>query len=398
MGRQVGGFVDEAFNTHGNTADEFVQLMENARTRAGDVRYDAARATAGDVDLNRTLQTLEDIRDPAGVLGSPVTSGQTVAPGGVEQAARLIGREGAGPTGAADFNVMLDTKRQIGDIASEAQRAGRNYEASQVGRIQRELDSALQQASPGYRRANDTFSRMSRPIEAVEQGQRAVGRGRAADNINTFNQMERPGQRGFRVGYADKLNESLGGPSVGGRINQMLHGDMADEIGAFATPGKADLLNEQLQRSADMIRTGNIANGGSPTAELLSQQGDIGIDPIAAGGQLLSGNVGGAIKSLLGGLSNGMNGNTEAVRNQLIPMLLSGKVGGPQGGVNIGNLLQSLQDQTAARQAAGINIRRGMSSSILPTILNNQNSPSTVNVTPESQEAFINRARLYGGR
>jgi hypothetical protein len=239
---------------------------------------------------------------------------------------------------------------------------------------------------------------MSRPIEAVEQGQRAVGRGRAVDNINTFNQMERPGQQGFRVGYADKLNEGLGGPSVGGRINEMLHGDMADEIGTFATPGKADVLNEQLQRSADMIRTGNIANGGSPTAELLSQQGDIGIDPIAAGSQLLSGNFGGAIKSLLGGLSNGMNGNTEAVRNQLIPMLLSGKVGGPQGGVNIGNLLQSLQDQTAARQAAGINIRRGISSSILPTILQNSNAPSSVNVTPESQEAFVNRARLYGGR
>jgi len=92
-----------------------------------------------------------------------------------------------------------------------------------------------------------------------------------------------------------------------------------------------------------------------------------------------------------------MNGNTEAVRNQLIPMLLSGKIGNGQN-VNLGNLLQSLQDQTAARQAAGINIRRGISSSILPTILNNQNAPSTVNVTPDDHAAFINRARLVGGR
>ena len=396
MGRQVGGFVDDAFNTHGNTAQDYIELMENARSKAGDVRYDAARASAGPVDLNRTLSTLEDIRDPAGVLSSP-TAGQTVAPGGVERAAQLIGREGAGPTGAADFNVMLDTKRQIGDIANEATRAGRGYEASQVGRVQRELDSALQQASPGYRRANDTFSRMSRPMEGVEAGQRAVGRGRAADNINNFNRMERPEQQGFRVGYADKLNEGLGGPSAGGKINEMLHGDVADEIGAFASPGRADMLNEQLQRSADMIRTGNIANGGSPTAELLGQQADIGIDPIAAAGQLMGGNIGGAIKSVLGGLSNGMNGNTEAVRNQLIPMLLSGKIGNGQG-ANLGNLLQSLQDQAAGRQAAGINIRRGISSSILPTILQNSNAPSSVNVTPESQEAFINRTRLYGGR
>jgi hypothetical protein len=238
---------------------------------------------------------------------------------------------------------------------------------------------------------------MSRPIEAVTEGQRAVGRGRAADNINRFNQMERPGQQGFRVGYADKLNEGLGGPSAGGRINEMLHGDVADEIATFASPGRADMLNEQLQRSSDMIRTGNIANGGSPTAELLGQQSDIGIDPIAAGGQLLSGNIGGAIKSVLGGLSNGMNGNTEAVRNQLIPMLLSGKIGNGQG-ANLGNLLQSLQDQAAARQAAGINIRRGISSGVLPTFINNRNTPATVNVTDDNHRAFLDRARLYRGR
>jgi hypothetical protein len=394
MGRQVGGFVDEAFNTHGNTAQEYIDLMEAARSRAGDVRYDAARASAGPVDLNRTLSTLEDIRDPAGVLSNP-TAGQSVAPGGVERAAQLIGREGVGPTDAADFSVLLDTKRQIGDISSEAQRAGRNYEASQVGRINSALDSALSDASPGYRRANDTFSRMSRPIEAVEEGQRAAVRGRSADTINTFNQMERPGQQGFRVGYADKLNEALGGSTVGRKLNDMLVGDAADEIAAIATPGKADLLNEQLQRARTMVGTGNQALGGSPTAELLGQQADLGATlPIMS--QIAQGNILSAAKQALSTLGQGAIGEQEAVRNNLIPMLMS-----KAGGLDLNSLMQAVQASQRARQTFSNDLGRGAVTGILPAImseLGGRQPPSSVNVTPDSQEAFVNRTRLYGGR
>lgn len=368
MGRQVGGFVDDAFNTHGNTADEFTTLMDKAREKAGDIRYGAARQSAGPVDLNNAISVLEDIRDPAGVLSGSVTSGQSAAPAGVERAAKLIGREGIGSNSGADFGLVLDTKRQIGDIVNEAVMGRRGYEAGQVGRVKAALDQALSKASPGYRRANDTFSRMSRPIEAVPIGQKAATSGRAANNINRFNRMDRPGQQGFRVGYADKLNESLGGPTVGGKINEMLHGDVADEIAAFATPGKSQTFADQLRRSAEMIRTGNVANGGSPTAELLSQQSDLGIDPVAAAGHVMSGNVGSALKSLAGGFMNGMNGNTEAVRNQLIPMLLSGKVGGGPN-VNLGNLLRALEAQSLARQQTGASIRRGISSGVVPALV-----------------------------
>ena len=394
MGRQVGGFVDEAFNTHGNTAQEYIDLMEAARSRAGDVRYDAARSSAGPVDLNRTLSTLEDIRDPAGVLNNP-TAGQSVAPGGVERAAQLIGREGVGPTDAADFNVLLDTKRQIGDIASEAQRAGRNYEAGQVGRVQRELDAALSNASPGYRRANDTFSRMSRPIEAVEEGQRAAVRGRSADTINTFNQMGRPAQQGFRVVYADKLQEALGGPTVGRKLNDMLVGDAADEIAALATPGKADLLNEQLQRAKTMVGTGNQALGGSPTAELLGQQSDLETTlPIMS--QIAQGNLLGAAKQAMSALGSGAIGNQEAVRNNLIPMLMS-----KAGGLDLDSLMQAVQASQRARQTFSNDVGRGAVTGILPAImseLGGRQAPTQVNVTPDSHEAFVNRSRLYGGR
>jgi hypothetical protein len=162
----------------------------------------------------------------------------------------------------------------------------------------------------------------------------------------------------------------------------MLHGDVADEIASFAHPGRAQPFNDQLRRSGEMIRTGNIANGGSPTAELLSQQGDIGIDPISFGSQLLSGNFGGALKTAAGGFLNGLNGNTEAVRNELIPMLLNGKAGGRSGNVNLDQIVQSLQDQAQNAAQRGVHARRGISSGLVPGAIEELNAPAPVPVRP----------------
>lgn len=388
MGRQVGGFVDDAFNTHGNTAKEYEDLMTAARKKAGDVRYDASRANAGPVDLNNTMSVLQDLRDPAGVLPEASVSGaESAAPDAVEKAAKLLARPGLGETGAANYNLALDAKRQIGDLIEKAARAGGGYEAEQAGKVSKALDAALSQASPGYRRANDTFSRMSRPIEAIEQGQKAATSGRAQDTINTFSEMRRPAQQGFRVGYADKLNRDLGGPTAGAKINEMLAGDVADEISALAAPGRGDLFREQLQRSQDMVRTGNRALGGSPTAELIAGGEDLKA-PISALSELAQGNVLGAAKNAIGSVLGASIGDQEAVRNQLIPMLMS-----RSGGIDLPSLIASIQRRSAGRQMMADDIGRGVMTSIMPAAFSemDRSPPAPVNVTPENIDALQRR-------
>jgi hypothetical protein len=372
MGRNVAAAVDDAFQTQGRTAQQYTNAATNFRDNLADRLYPAAREGAQPVDLSNTMTTLEGLRDPAGVLpGGAVTRGQSPAPAGVERAANFLSPEGLGETTAADFSLVLDRKRQIGDLIGEAVRAGRNYEASQLMRVQEALDTALSTASPRYRMANDTFAQLSRPIDAAEVGKRAATTGRAADNIDVFNAMSAPERGGFRVGYADQLNQGLGGNQVGGRINEMLRGDVADEINRFAAPGRAHELNDVLRRSQTMIATGNKSLGGSPTAELLNSQADVGADAaLGVLSNVASGNIPGALRQGVNWAGNRWHGNTEAVRNELIPMLLStGRYGSSPVPVDLPQIVANIQQRTAASAARGDAFRRGVNSAISPAIV-----------------------------
>jgi hypothetical protein len=73
--------------------------------------------------------------------------------------------------------------------------------------VLRELDTALESASPGFKEANRQHARMSRTIDAVGEGRDAAQRGRTEDIVRDFAGRPADQQAAFRVGYADRLIE-----------------------------------------------------------------------------------------------------------------------------------------------------------------------------------------------
>ena len=61
-----------------------------------------------------------------------------------------------------------------------------------LGGATRQLDAALEDASPGFRQANANFARSSRDIGAIGAGRDAFLRGRTEDTIPAFSVPREP--------------------------------------------------------------------------------------------------------------------------------------------------------------------------------------------------------------
>jgi hypothetical protein len=80
-------------------------------------------------------------------------------------------------------------------------------------------------------------------------------------------------------------------------------------------------MQRRIGRENTMFETRAAALGGSKTADNLADQAAMGIDPTIVG-QVLSGNMMGAARSLLAAGSNVMTGNTAQVREAVANILL----------------------------------------------------------------------------
>jgi hypothetical protein len=107
-------------------------------------------------------------------------------------------------------------------------------------------------------------------------------------------------------------------------------------------PNSPSEIRRRLDLENTMARTRNMALGGSRTAENQADMAGAGIDPrlFSALGQLVSGNVKGALSSGGQFISTYGGGNTPAVREQLAKLYLS------NGNVDLAELLKKANQQS----------------------------------------------------
>jgi hypothetical protein len=246
--------------------------------------------------------------------------------------ARLAG-DGAwlGPdvTGAelSDFDRVLGVKQAIQDDIGAAIRAGRNNEARELGKLAKELDSALETSSDMYRTANDGFRSASKVIDAVDEGALMATRGRAADNVPRFTAMAAAERDAARVGYGDRMLDQLEritAPTAN-RAKPLQSPKRTAEAEAMATD--FPLYSERLGRENTMWETQNRALGGSRTADNLADQEAIeGLAGGAIGAARSTANLqfGDAVARIAGMLGPLAKGQNEATRAMIAKALLSG--------------------------------------------------------------------------
>lgn len=343
--RRVAGTLAEGFNAP-ETATQTEARLTAARDTRADAEYGAVRANVGaPVDVVGTINHIDHIigTSPGQVLEAPNDSIETVLRGFRQRLARV---------NPDDFEAVQRLRGEMSDAAKKADRAGEGNKSRLVGGAVRKLDSAMEDASDGFKAANANFAQGSRNIDAVQTGRNAAMRGRTEDTIPAFQALQPPGRQAFRSGYADPLIADAQKSPFGANAARPLTNPAFQDEAAVMAPGNP-LMQRRLTRENTMFETRNAAMGGSKTADNLNDHAAMGIDPHLIG-QIVTGNWHGALKTTLAAGHNMMTGNTPAVRSAVAHILL-------QNGQNLApNALREMVQNTVARIQFVQNIARNV--------------------------------------
>ncbi len=309
QGRRVANALSEGFGSR-MTPDQLRANMEAERGGIADTDYGAVRNDAQPVDVQNVLDHI-DANVPAEPAAPDTISGRLQ-----RYRNMLAGDEG----NLSDFTQAQRVRSELSDEIDNAFRNGQGNRARMLGQVLTRLDTALENASPGFRQANRNFAQASRNIEAIDAGRDAAMRGRTEDTIPAYQALSPRGQQAFRTGYVDPLIQQAQGAALGvNKVRPLLGDAMQDEAGAMA-PGN-DLMQRRFGREQTMFETRNAALGGSKTADNLADADALGIDPSVVG-HIISGNWGGAVRHLIHAGSRAVTGNTPAVRQAVANILL----------------------------------------------------------------------------
>ena len=357
QGRRVANALSEGFNAP-VTAQQARTAILGARDDAADVAYTAVRRDAQPVDTARAVSHIDDTLSPYGVPQA-VDAHDTVAAALAKYRARLTD----GVQNNNSFNSVQRVRQDLSDEIQQAMQSGARNKARELGGLLREIDTAMESASTGFRQANREFAATTRAAEAVDEGSQAAMRGRTEDIIPRFQGMTAPEQVGYRVGYADPLIAQTQGAAFGvNKARPLMNDAFADEAAAIA-PGN-QLMQRRLGRENTMFSTRNAAVGNSKTAENLADDAAMGVDPTLIS-NLIAGNWGGVARSGLQAGQNFLSGNTPAVRNE-IQRLLTMR-GGNVSAQDMRQIMQEAVDAVQRRQMIASLLGRGASAGLAVT-------------------------------
>jgi hypothetical protein len=269
QGDRLSNFLSEGFGAPDTAAQRAASLTAQ-RTASANTNYGAAREGAGAVNLNNAIDEIDSLlgRDP--ILGDTALSAGPLGPRLMALRDQLQ-RDGEQ---LIDFDRVLNIKS---DLFQQMQR--NPQVANDMRGVYGALDEALENASSGYRAANDTFRQQSRTIDAVDTGRNAAsGRMRSGDTIPHFQGMTPDEQSAFRAGYVDPLIARVESASMSPTTNKargLITPKTGEEFPAFALPERASQLGNRIAREQQMFDTANAALGGSKTADNLADAAEM---------------------------------------------------------------------------------------------------------------------------
>lgn len=318
---RVTGFVDDAFGSRGTTAAQTRDSLTAARGAAADTAYDAARQSAGAVDVTPVMDDINGLLRSNVSVDGGVTGLQDTAIG---RRLSNIGKQlSSGDYQAINFDDVLETKQEMYRAMQVMQRGGGVPPA--FSKVYNQLDTVLEQASDGYRAANDGFREASRTIEAVDTGAQMARSGRAGDNVPAFQSMTPDQQGAARVGYANSTIESI-------EKNRATTANSAREFNSTKRTAEADamaldpqLFQSRIGRENTMWETQNRALGGSRTADNLQDIGELGPKAEIARALMDIGNLqfGAAAGKIGNAVAPAVTGMNEPTRNLIAKALMS---------------------------------------------------------------------------
>lgn len=316
QGAELRSAVREGLNAP-QTAEQLDTALRELRRNEANALYGIVDREAQSVDVTPALAQADAFLRPGGNTIGPEL-GQTVRDDSIEAAVRRArGYLANGDDRITNFQQSLRAKQEIDNLIETAN----PQIQTRLIPIRDALDAQLEQASSMYATARDTYRRRSEQINAITQGRNSANSGLPEDTIPAFARLSPAEQSSFRVGYADSLMGSLGGPPGVNKARPLTADYVQQELNAIAEPGRSQRLFRTIDRSGQMNETRNLSNRGSATAENIADAQDATVDPRLFS-QIAQGNLMGALSTLGTGAANAVTGNTEAVRNEALRILL----------------------------------------------------------------------------
>ncbi len=275
------------------TSDRVTRALTAARDAEADGLYTAARREAGAVNVTPILERIDETLSPGvnNIVSPRDNIGNDTIEGALARVRRMISD---GNSQVTDFNTLFRAKLDLDDMITRAEGQGAGNRAHYLSQVKREVDRALEEASPAYRNANDTFATRSRVIDSVAEGQAAKsGRVRSDDSIEQFSGMTPDQQQAFRSGYVDPIIADIESHAMGpatNRARSLTTPKFEQEFQAFAAPGRAQQLGNRIGRENRMFETSNAALGNSRTADNLGDVDDMANFDPAVLTNILTGN------------------------------------------------------------------------------------------------------------
>jgi hypothetical protein len=351
QGRRIAGQLAEGFNAPETAAATEARLTA-ARGAQADADYGAVRSGAGSVDVLPAIDHIDGVLGPAADM--QLANGGSALPNDSIEGVLQGFRNRLARVNPDDFAGVQRIRAEMADAAQNAMQSGFGNRARLIRGAVGHLDTAMENASPGFRQANQNFAAASRDIDAVGAGRDAFSRGRSENTIPAFNALRPEAQAAFRSGYVDPAIAQTQGAAFGvNKARPLLNDAFQDEAAAMA-PGN-DLMQRQLAREQTMFTTRNQALGGSRTADNLADHEALGVNPTTVM-HVATGNWSGAIGSLLHAGVRGVTGNTPAVRKAVADILLQNgaTINGPALNAMVNRTIGQLQFiQQLARSGAG---------------------------------------------
>lgn len=264
QGERVSQFVEEAFDTAGDTATQRGAALKEARNQWAKGAYDAATGNAGPVDLGGAIGSIDDAMRGVNSIDGGTTGLAETAIG--RRLGAIRGQLQSGKMSTVDFREVLETKMELGRTVATIKKRGGDVPPA-IAEVYGKLDQALEGASDAYRAANDGFRARSRAIDAIDEGAKMARPGaRFQDNATQFNAMTPDQQASARVGYADKRTAEIA-------ANKAPTADKAREFRSPKGAGDADTMainpgdfRTRMANEKTMWETQNKAVGNSTTA------------------------------------------------------------------------------------------------------------------------------------
>ncbi|MBP2566802.1 hypothetical protein J2766_003399 [Agrobacterium tumefaciens] len=356
QGDRLANALTEGFDAS-DTAAQRTASLTAARDAEANSLYGAARRAAGAANVTPILEHIDETISPG--VNQIVSPRDRIANDSIEGAlSRVRSMLSDGNSQVTDFNTLFRAKLDLDDMIARADAQGAGNRAFALNQVKRRVDAALEEASPAFRTANDTFRTRSGVIDAVAEGGAATsGRQRAADTIDQFGRLTPDQQGAFRVGYADPLIakvEAMSSSPTTNKARVLTTPKFEQEFPVVAAPGRATELGQRIGREQRMFDTAFAALGGSKTADNIADAIDMNkVDPgvIAS---LLRRDVTGAIMHGVGKAINEVQGMPPSVIQRISKILLETSPQGARDLLTAGNEKLTRSDQLRAKVVSAL--------------------------------------------